>query len=592
MNKSAILHIPLSEYAFARGEQGLIIRIRTGKDDLTACTLYYGDRACSRTPVQFISLPMHCIGTDTLYSYYEVNVESTYNRICYYFKLEQEDEWYYYYGDQFSRKLPDIIIDNHIVDGRSEYYQYPFILRNEIQDVPEWFKNAVVYNIFPDSFASRRRMLVQQSESIEVRFGIDGQSFYETTCRSRLGGTIQGIMDNLDYIQELGFTCIYLNPVFAAGESHKYDILDYYHIDPCFGTDEEFRSLVQKIHHKGMRIIIDGVFNHCSWYFFAFEDVVRHGGKSRYKDWFYDLKLPVVRPEDEKELPGYACFAYERKMPKLNTSNQEVIDYFADVCKYWIKEFKVDGWRLDVANEIDRNFWRRFRQEAKKANPETVLIGEVWENSSSWLKGDAFDSTMNYDFRKHCRDFFARKEIDGGSFCGRILQMYLRYPENITLGQLNLLDSHDVPRFLTLCNGDTGRYKLALVFLFMFPGVPSLFYGDEKGIQGITEEEYRRSMPWDKTDPLEQLVKTLITIRKKYLKPDNGYCLHRTGINTNVICLERITDEGRLLAWMNGSGEKIITAGFIDEETVLLEDGLKSDELDSNSFVIQFVTGR
>lgn len=595
MNKSAILHIPLSQYAFAMGEHSLTIRIRTGKNDLTTCTLYYGDRACNCTPVRFYPLPMRSIGEDTLYSYYEANVGSEYNRICYYFKLEKDNEWYYYYADQFTQKLADIKIDDHIIEGRSEYYQYPVILREEIPDVPEWFKNAIVYNIFPDSFASAKRELSGESKIVEVELGSglqeevsDLNCTYKSTCKSNLGGTIQGIRENLDYIYDLGFTCIYLNPIFVAGESHKYDILDYFHIDPCFGTDEEFRSLVEEIHRRDMRIIIDGVFNHCSWYFFAFDDVVKNGKNSKYKDWFYELTFPVLRPESEGEMPNYTCFAYEKKMPKLNTSNQEVQEYFARVCEYWLKEFCVDGWRLDVANEVDRNFWRRFRQAAKKANHEAVLIGEVWEDSSSWLKGDAFDSTMNYDFRKHCREFYALSEIDGNRFKERILQMYLRYPTNITIGQLNLLDSHDVPRFLSLCQGDIRRYQLALVFLLMFPGVPSIFYGDEKAIQGITESEYRSPMPWNKTDGLETLIKELISIRKKYLKPSDAFCFRDVFDNDDILCLERITDRGSLLVWLNSSRERFLINDFISEESVLLTNGFRRGELNENSFVILF----
>ncbi|WP_455716296.1 glycoside hydrolase family 13 protein [Anaerosporobacter sp.] len=598
MNKSAILHIPLSQYAFATSEHSLTIRIRTGKNDLTACTLYYGDRACNCTPVRFSPLPMRNIGEDSLYTYYEVNVESTYNRICYYFKLEKDDEWYYYYADQFTRKLADVTIDNHIIEGRSEYYQYPVILREEILDVPEWFKNAIVYNIFPDSFASGKRALSGKPKLLEIEVRADGQEglessmvtdTYQTTSKSRLGGTIQGIIENLDYIQELGFTCIYLNPIFVAGESHKYDILDYYHIDPCFGTDEDFHNLVDEIHRRDMRIIIDGVFNHCSWYFFAFDDVVKNGEKSRYKDWFYELDFPVIRPEDEKELPNYSCFAYERKMPKLNTSNVEVQEYFAKVCTYWLKEFKVDGWRLDVANEIDRNFWHKFRQAAKEANPQSVLIGEVWENSLSWLRGDTFDSTMNYDFRKHCREFFALREINGKQFKECMQQMYLRYPKNISLGQLNLLDSHDVPRFLSLCNGDLRRYQLALVFLLMFPGVPSVFYGDEKGIEGIKENEYRQAMPWSKIEGIEELVKELISIRKKYLQAGDAFGFTKVD-KEDVICLERITNKGRLLVWLNGSLEKISIKSDISKDSVLLTNSFTLSELDPNSFVIMFAS--
>ncbi|WP_167956384.1 glycoside hydrolase family 13 protein [Anaerosporobacter faecicola] len=590
MNKSAILHIPLSQYAFATGEHSLTIRIRTGRDDLTSCILYYGDRACNFTPVRFDPLPMKKIGDDSLYSYYEANLESDYNRICYYFKLEKNEEWYYYYADQFTKQLADVTIDSHIIEGRSEYYQYPYILREEIVDVPEWFKDAIVYNIFPDSFADQYRDISQTAKNLQVKLqNSNAAEEYTTSSKARLGGTIEGIRKNLDYIKELGFNCIYLNPIFVAGESHKYDILDYYHIDPCFGTDEDFATLVKEIHALGMHIIIDGVFNHCSWYFFAFEDVVRHGRDSAYVDWFYDLNFPVIRPEDAQDTPQYACFAYERKMPKLNTSNEEVQEYFAKVGEYWIQTYGVDGWRLDVANEIDRNFWRRFRQAVRNVNKEAVLIGEVWEDSSSWLRGDAFDSTMNYDFRKHCRSFFALHEITGKQFTERVLQMYLRYPSNLSVGQLNLLDSHDVPRFLSLCKEEENTYCQAIVFLILFPGVPSVFYGDEKGVVGITENEYRQPMPWKKEDEtavkITDLLRSLLAIRKRYLHALDPFTMGYEKETPDVIYLSRQTKKGTLMAWFNGSSD-LFTIDKRKMGTILLSAGYHEGFLEGRGFVV------
>lgn len=517
MNKAAILHIPQSQYAYANSEMSLTIRLRTKKDDLTECTLFYGDRACMTSPVQFASLPMKITAQDSEFDYYEVTFESPYTRVCYYFYLAKGEEWYYYYADLFTKELPDLELNGTIVEGRSEYYQYPFILRSEILTIPKWFQNAIVYNIFPDSFASGYRTLSNQArelslddlteyhveDSINVWMSHHNPSVppirheKDLTVHSRLGGTIQGVMANLDYIESMGFNCIYLNPIFVAGEWHKYDVLDYYHIDPCFGTEEEFKKLVDEIHRRNMYIVIDGVFNHTSWYFPAFNDVVQKQENSHYKDWYYDLTFPVKRPADQGELPEYACFAYEKKMPKLNTSNPEVQDYFADVCRYWITNYHIDGWRLDVANEVDRNFWRKFRQAAKSANPEAVLIGEVWENSETWLRGDAFDSTMNYDFRKHCRDYFALGNLTEEEFNDRITQMNLRYPKPIADAQLNLLDTHDVPRFLSLCKGDLEKWKKAFAFLMQSPGVPSMLYGDELGLEGLSELEYRQGMKWE-----------------------------------------------------------------------------------------------
>jgi Glycosidases len=581
MDRSAILHIPLSQYAFVNSEKEITIRIRAKKKELKKCTLYFGDRVCKQSPMEFTSLPMSITAEDELFDYYETTFESPYTRVCYFFKLEDDKEWFYYYSNQFTKELPDFIIQGKLMDERSEYYQYPFLLRDEVVDVPEWFKNAIVYNIFPDSFATSKRYI--SCKGIEVQRS-DG-----TICKSRLGGTIKGVLENLDYIENLGFNCIYLNPIFTAGEYHKYDVLDYYHIDPCFGTNEEFRQLVDRVHEKGMHIVIDGVFNHCSWKFFAFEDVIKEGEGSNYKDWFYDVTFPVARPQSDEEIPAYSCFAYERKMPKLNTSNRAVKDYFVAVGRYWIHEFKIDGWRLDVANEIDRNFWREFRNGVKEENPEAVLIGEVWENSEIWLRGDIFDSTMNYDFRKHCLDFFALDKFNAEQFGAKINQMYLRYSTNICNGQLNLLDSHDVARFLSLCNEDMKRWKQALVFLMLTPGVPSIVYGDEKEITGIEEIEYRQPMAWGKTENTqEDFIKKLISLRREYLEYDAKFRYHSIKTNDHVVFFSRSGKERSVRIVLNAS-EQEYNLKLKAEHKLLLEEGREKDRLKPGGFCVYLI---
>lgn len=498
ITQQAVTHIPLSQYAFANSERSLTICLRCAVGELERCILWYGDRVQPGDPIRFTPLAMERTAHELDFDYYEATFDSPYTRVCYYFELAGGSDLQYLYADIFSTQIPS---------ERSEFYQYPFIRREEIATVPAWLKHAVVYNIFPDSFASGRRSIRGACSETVWENGL--------TLKSRLGGTIRGITENLDYIAELGFNCIYLNPIFTAGEYHRYDTLDYLHISPSLGSDDDFRALVGQAHSLGLRVVIDGVFNHCSWYFFAFDDVVRNGESSRYKDWFYDLTFPVVRPP-EGTAPGYASFAYEPKMPKLNTSNPEVRDYFMQVCAHWIREYHVDGWRLDVANEVDREFWRTFKHTARAINPDSVMIGEIWENAESWLRGDMFDSAMNYDFRKHCRDFFALGAIDAPQFSARITQMLHRYPTGIIQGQLNLLDSHDVSRFLSLCSGDVRRMRLAEVFLFTAPGTPCVFYGDELGTTGISEPDYRSAMPWDiPPEDMRPLFHDLIALRNK-----------------------------------------------------------------------------
>lgn len=570
IRREAITHIPLSEYAFINSERSITIRIRAGKNNLKNCILNYGDRVYPADPIVFTPIEMVKAASDLYFDYYEATFESPYTRVCYYFYISDEEEQLYLYANIFSKELPS---------ERSEFYQYPFMRREEISTVPEWLKHAVVYNIFPDSFASGKRNIAAKSSKMAWERGI--------TLQSRLGGTIKGITENLDYIADLGFNCIYLNPVFVAAEYHKYDLLDYYHVSPNLGTEEDFRELVETVHQRGMHIIIDGVFNHCSWYFFAFDDVVKNGTASHYKDWFYDLDFPVIRPDDPEERPNYSCFAYERKMPKLNSSNPEVREYFVNLGRYWIEKFHVDGWRLDVANEVDRNFWRAYKQATREADPESVMIGEIWESSESWLRGDMFDSTMNYDFRKNCRDFFGTEKINAKEFAGRITDMMYRYPTGILQGQLNLLDSHDVTRFLSCCQGDIRRFRLAEIFLFTSPGVPSVFYGDELGMEGSREYAWRGPMPWnDPKSDERSFFRKLITLRKENEALMTGSFKELAADENGLYAYQRSLGEKTITVAMNARSSQVTLDMLCPKGSVVMYEAYSDNKLGAFGYVI------
>lgn len=573
MNRSAILHIPLSEYAYGVDEEHVTFRLRSAREDLQKCILHFGDRACRQTPVIFTEQEMYVKASDEYFDYYEVTLEHPYKRINYYFELISESEKVLYYGDCFMENC---------VDDRSEYYQFPYNHRADIVSPPAWAKDAVIYNIFPDSFATGRAYLSEQSAEKE---------FNGEKVHGKLGGTIRGITENVEYLKELGFNAIYINPIFAAGEYHKYDLLDYYHVDPCFGTNEEFKKMVALYHENGMKVIVDGVFNHCGWKFFAFNDVVEKGETSRYKDWFYRLEFPVVRPENGEIYPDYECFGYERMMPKLNTQNPEVTDYFCKVCQYWLKEYGIDGWRLDVASEINDTFWESFYQAAKEINPEAILIGEVWETARHWLDGRKFDSTMNYDFRKHCRRFFAERSIDAFEFDSRVTNMRMRYRQQTVYAQLNLLDSHDVSRFLSLCGGDERKYKLAVLFQMTFPGIPSVFYGDEKGMSGILEEEYRAPMNWNKPeDELFSFYKKAIGLRREHIALRQGeYRTVQAQRGSGLYIYAREMKAVKIVIAMNPGDETCILPEqkAVDRTIqILWQNGLIGRELTSMGWVV------
>ena len=477
----------MSEYAFALDDTHYIFRLRTGKGEAESVRFYYADRAVMTPKLQFAPLPMEKFRTDRYFDWYEIRLETRFERIAYYFELQNGVETLFYYGDCYEMAG---------TPTRADYFQLPFNHRADRFAAPAWTRDAVVYNIFPDSFAAGKRLAPNGAPP----------------CR---GGTVRGVTENLDYIASLGFNCIYLNPIFAARSYHRYDTLDYYRIDPHMGAEDDLRDLVRRAHALGIRVILDGVFNHVSSDHPFFRDVLEKGWASRYYSCFYALPETPRMPA-AGELPGYTCFSYVADMPKTNTADPFLRQYFCDVGAYWVRKFDVDGWRLDVANELDDGFLRAFRASVKAAKSDALIVGEVWENAAHYLGGDMLDSAMNYDFRRYCRRFFAEQTVDAETFDTNVSTLLLRYNENALFAQLNLLDSHDVSRFLSLCGGKTERMELAVLLQMTFPGMPCVFYGDEKGLCGESEPEYRRPMAWDASSPLEEVYRRMIALRKTH----------------------------------------------------------------------------
>ena len=371
-------------------------------------------------------------------------------------------------------------------------------------DTPEWVRDAVFYQIFPDRFARSERVPkptnLEPWDSPPTPYGFKG-------------GDLLGVVEHLDYLQDLGVTALYFNPVFQSTANHRYHTYDYYRVDPILGGNEALRVLLDETHRRGMRVILDGVFNHASRGFFQFNHIAENGAASPYVDWFIVKQFPLRPYQAPEGQHGYEAWWNLPALPKLNTATPAVRQFLWDVAGYWI-EFGVDGWRLDVPGEIDDDeFWREFRRRVKAANPDAYIVGEIWLEAQRWLQGDQFDATMNYMFARACLAFFAGDNLwqseaartgynwidptDARRFADEIQRILGLYGREVNEVQYNVLGSHDTPRFRTLARGDGTAYRLATLFQMTYPGAPAIYYADEIGLEGRHDPGCRAGFPWD-----------------------------------------------------------------------------------------------
>jgi glycosidase len=371
---------------------------------------------------------------------------------------------------------------------------------------------------------------------------------------------LRGILHHIDYLLNLGINAIYLNPIFAATTNHRYNTSDYYQIDPKLGTLADFRALIDVAHRNNIRIILDGVFNHCGRGFFAFVDVLENGGNSAYKDWFHIKHFPLDAYGDG-EVRNYMGWWNHKGLPKLNTDNSEVRKYIFDVARYWIEQ-GADGWRLDVPNEInDDYFWEEFRHVVKSANRDAYLVGEIWELNSRWANDTHFDGLMNYPIRDALIPLLQGRE-NISQFSERIGRFFKTYPRENIYAMYLPLSSHDTERIQTLMGNDLAKTKLAYQFQMAFPGAPAIYYGDEIGMEGQRDPDCRRAFPWQQENwnqELSQWVRRLIALRKRTPILRHGDFIQLKADNDLYVFARILGDETILMA-MNTSGQARRTA--------------------------------
>ncbi|AOZ92493.1 glycoside hydrolase family 13 protein [Paenibacillus crassostreae] len=480
----AIYHRPKQNWCYAYDERTIHIRIRTKRDDIDSIQAMTGDKYAWEQTLTYI--PMTIMSSDELFDYWECEVIPPHRRLKYGFILQKGKEKLWMTEYTFLNEPPE---------NPDRLFDFPYINQVDVFTTPEWVKDAVFYQIFPERFANGDASLDPKG-TLPWGGKPERENFF--------GGDLQGVIDHIDHLSNLGINAIYFTPLFTATTNHKYDTEDYLQIDPQFGDAELLKKLVSICHERGIRVLLDAVFNHSGRTFAPFVDVQKNGEQSRYKDWFHVNKFPITV---ENGIPTYETFAFEPLMPKLNTENPEVKAYLLKVAEYWIKDIGIDGWRLDVANEVDHQFWREFRQVVKKTKPDAYILGEIWHESSNWLQGDQFDAVMNYPFTNATLDFFVEGSTDAEGFSHAIGKQLARYPQQANEVTFNLLDSHDTARLITLCKDDQRKMKLATTFMLTFSGTPCIYYGDEVGITGGQDPDCRKCMEWDPKKQDQELFK-------------------------------------------------------------------------------------
>jgi cyclomaltodextrinase / maltogenic alpha-amylase / neopullulanase len=400
-------------------------------------------------------------------------------------------------------------------------------------EAPKWVRDAVFYQIFPDRFASSVR--VPKPGPLEPWDAPPTPHGYK-------GGDLLGIVDHLDYLVELGITALYLTPIFSSASNHRYHTYDYYQVDPLLGGNDALRELLDACHARHMRVVLDGVFNHSGRGFWPFHHVLENGVDSPYVDWLFIDRHRLAGGGTLKPYPnatersaldearakasapgeaslrtlGYTGWWDLPALPKLNTNNPGMREHLLGAAEHWLR-FGIDGWRLDVAEEIDAGFWREFRQRVRAINPDAYIVAEIWRTKPEWTAGDTFDALMNYPLteaiisfaggptldmevvaEQHEYDRFVRRE-DAPTFAARVEAVLAAYGGQTSEAQLNLLGSHDTARLRTVVGNDEASVRLAMLAMISMPGAPCIYYGDEIGLEGRHDPDCRRAFPWQES---------------------------------------------------------------------------------------------
>ena len=558
MDFNAVYHRSNDNYCYPLDEDQLIINIKTGYD-VKYVNLIQGDPfkagilgGGENWSGDAINIPFKKRLKNQLW--WTTTVKPEFKRLKYYFELQTEDEKWYYFEDGFVSEA------QMQLEGRSrQCFVFPWMNPADIPVTPSWVNDTIWYQIFPERFCNG-------DPTINPEGTLPWRNRGSVTNEEFFGGDLQGIINKLDYIKDLGVSGLYLTPINVAPSSHKYDTTDYMKIDPHFGSEETMIRLVQEAHSRGIRVMLDGVFNHSGRLFAPWLDVKEKGPQSEYWDWFMINAWPFKPEGGCANAKQYYTFAFFDGMPKLNTNNPKVREYLIDVCENWGRNYDVDGIRLDVANEISHAFCKELRSHLKAIKPDIYILGEIWHDAMPWLRGDEFDAVMNYPLGESIKDFWIDKSLRNEDFEYTINRCYTGYMQQTNDVLFNLLDSHDTKRLRTDVK-NLDEYFQQLAVLFTMPGSPCIYYGTEIAMEGGHDPDCRRCMPWEDIDNAIyderiEIIKSLL-----HLRMEEPLLRNRNFHFPNKINKPRVIEFNKM-GWVDNYVEVIINC---EEEDIEIE---------------------
>lgn len=588
MEFATVYHRTVDNYCYMLDENQLIINLKTGYD-VKAVNIICGDPFANgilgggeewngeKYNIPYKKRLKHQI-------WWTTTIKPDFKRLKYYFELETENERWYYFEDGF------VCEEQMHLQGRSrQCFTFPWMNPADINRTPYWVNDTVWYQIFPDRFCNGDETINPKNTKPWKYESIQGHNVF-------YGGDLQGIIDKLDYLQELGITGIYTTPLNESPSNHKYDTTDYENIDPCFGDDEVMKTFVAEAHKRGIRVMIDAVFNHCGYFFKPWQDVLKKGKESAYYNWFMINEYPFSDQWDAAKKGQLYTFAFFDAMPKLNTNKQEVRDYLIQVACDWVRKYDVDGIRMDVANEVSHTFCKELRKALKAIKPDLYLLGEIWHDAMPWLRGDEYDSVMNYPLAGSMKDFFLDKSLSGEDFEFMINRCYTNYMQQTNDVLFNMLDSHDTVRLRSVVGG-LDVYNCLLGLLFTMPGSVCIYYGTEIGMEGGFDPDCRRCMPWEdieqgKFNEQITLTRQLIKLRKEEpLMRERNFHFPSDYKNPRVIQFQKI-GWGEILEVIVNSSEEDIEIIKDSDSKIVFSRKLEGDILHVNGICIRYLSNK